>query len=194
MADRLTYMKDYHISRDTMCDIVDNIIGYDLLMDCFCYGQFCDSDEFSWFRSDDEFYIIHKNSGMMINWYKHLGRTNTCSQEDRTVEDYLEFFNKFKEELKHWYEYHNHKMPGIKIKETPQPMFVSVKDSHKDDVIKYFEKNGIIFSVEETYPCISLVDNSIMPDHSFWRFKIIITKSDAVIFQNFLRRLQEERR
>ena len=46
-----------------------------------------------------EYYIIHLESGMMVNWYKHLGRTNTCSQKDRTIDDYYEFFNLFKEEL-----------------------------------------------------------------------------------------------
>lgn len=47
----------------------------------------------------DEYYIIHLESGMMVNWYKHLGRTNTCSQKDRTIDDYYEFFRLFKEEL-----------------------------------------------------------------------------------------------
>lgn len=49
--------------------------------------------------SEDEYYIIHLESGMMVNWYKHLGRTNTCSQKDRTIDDYYEFFRLFKEEL-----------------------------------------------------------------------------------------------
>lgn len=49
-----------------------------------------------------EFYIIHLDSGMMVNWYKHLGRTNTCSQSNRTIEDYYEFFKLFKEELDYW--------------------------------------------------------------------------------------------
>lgn len=56
-------------------------------------------DEFAWFSNSDEYYIIHLESGMMVNWYKHLGRTNTCSQKDRTIDDYYEFFRLFKEEL-----------------------------------------------------------------------------------------------
>ena len=59
--------------------------------------QIC--DEFAWFSNSDEYYIIHLESGMMVNWYKHLGRTNTCSQKDRTIDDYYEFFRLFKEEL-----------------------------------------------------------------------------------------------
>ena len=42
------------------------------------------------------------DSGMTVNWYKHLGRTNTCSQANRTVEDYRTFFTLFKEELDYW--------------------------------------------------------------------------------------------
>lgn len=46
--------------------------------------------------------IVHLDSGMMVNWYKHLGRTNTCSQSNRTIEDYYKFFKLFKEELDYW--------------------------------------------------------------------------------------------
>jgi len=84
-----------------MCKIVADTIGYERLMDAFDYGTVvCDS--FAWFRNSDEFYIIHLDSGMVINWYKHLGRTNTCSQSNRTVKDYYAFFNLFKEELDYW--------------------------------------------------------------------------------------------
>lgn len=58
--------------------------------------------EFAWFYYDEKFYIMHLPSGMTVNWYKHLGRTNTCSQEFRILEDYYEFFTKFKEELDDW--------------------------------------------------------------------------------------------
>ena len=33
------------------------------------------------FKDDDEYYILHKPSGTMINWYKHMGRTNTCNKD-----------------------------------------------------------------------------------------------------------------
>ena len=98
---RLEDLPQYHIDRDVMCKIVAETVGYERLMDAFDHGTvICDS--FAWFRNRDEFYIIHLDSGMMVNWYKHLGRTNTCSQANRTVEDYRTFFTLFKEELDYW--------------------------------------------------------------------------------------------
>ena len=108
---KLQDMSQYHIDRDKLCEIVKETIGYDTLMDVFCYGEFNQSDEFAWFRNyGDEFYIIHLPSGMMINWYKHLGRTNTCSQSNRTIEDYYEFFKRFKMDLEYWAESKNIKL------------------------------------------------------------------------------------
>ena len=95
---RLSPLPQYHIDRDKLCEIVKETVGYDRLMDSFCYGTIV-CDEFAWFSNSDEYYITHLESGMMVNWYKHLGRTNTCSQKDRTIDDYYEFFNLFKEEL-----------------------------------------------------------------------------------------------
>lgn len=95
---RLTSLPQYHIDRDKLCEIVKETIGYKRLMDAFCHGTVV-CDEFAWFSNSDEYYIIHLESGMMVNWYKHLGRTNTCSQSDRTIDDYYEFFRLFKEEL-----------------------------------------------------------------------------------------------
>lgn len=80
-------LPQYHIDRDVLCKIVEETVSYERLMDSFCYGPII-GDEFVWFRNNDEFYIIHLDSGMMVNWYKHLGRTNTCSQSNRTIEDY----------------------------------------------------------------------------------------------------------
>ena len=98
---KLVYMEQYHIERDLLCKIVDEEFNYDTLMDLFCYGAIKNTENFTAFRVGDEFYILHRDSGMMINWYKHLGRTNTCSQEHRTAEDYREFFRKLKEDMEH---------------------------------------------------------------------------------------------
>lgn len=48
-------------------------------------------DHFILLYHEDEFYILHKASGVVINWYKHLGRTNTCNREDFTLDDLREF-------------------------------------------------------------------------------------------------------
>lgn len=98
---RLQNLSQYHIDRDILVQIVKDTIGIDRLYDAFCYGNVV-CDEFAWFTNCDEYYIIHLDSGMMVNWYKHIGRCNTCSQEYRTIEDYYEFFHKFKDELDYW--------------------------------------------------------------------------------------------
>ena len=51
-------------------------------------------------RWEDEFYIIHRDSGTIINWYKHLGRTNTCNKEAFTLADLKELLLLLKEDLK----------------------------------------------------------------------------------------------
>ena len=43
------------------------------------------------YKEEDEFYIIHFRSGIIINWYKHLGRTNTCNKEGFSTDDLIEF-------------------------------------------------------------------------------------------------------
>lgn len=102
MKQNLNYLPHYHIEREDFVKIIECTIGYEKVLDAFCYGEFNQCDEFAWWRYDDEFYIVHKDSGMMVNWYKHLGRTNTCSQKDRAIEDYREFFTRFSEELDYW--------------------------------------------------------------------------------------------
>ena len=99
---RLSNLPQYPIERDVFCDIIEKTIGYRKLSNAFTYGEFNQDDEFAWWRYDDEYYILHKVSGMLVNWYKHEGRCLTCSQSDKTVEDYYEFFNAFSEELDYW--------------------------------------------------------------------------------------------
>lgn len=54
---------------------------------------------FAFFRYDDEFYIMHKDSGTVINWYKHLGRTNTCNKDGFGLEDLKEFLHLIRVDL-----------------------------------------------------------------------------------------------
>lgn len=103
---RLIDLPQYHIDRDDFNKVIAATIGYEKLYDAFSYaGEFAQDDEFAWWHYSDEFYVLHKNSGMLVNWYKHTGRTNTCSQNNRTLEDYYEFFTRFSEELDYWFKY-----------------------------------------------------------------------------------------
>ena len=57
------------------------------------------TDDFLLYYYEDEFYIIDLASGTIINWYKHLGRTNTCNKEGFTLEDLVEFLKLLKESI-----------------------------------------------------------------------------------------------
>lgn len=78
-------LPQYHFDRSDMCDIFDA----DFMM-WFWEHIEESNDEFLLTRYDDEFYIIHFKSGTIINWYKHMGRTNTCNK-DLTLDDLREF-------------------------------------------------------------------------------------------------------
>lgn len=39
------------------------------------------TESFIKIRNGDEHYLIHKDSGFILNWYKHIGRTNTCNKD-----------------------------------------------------------------------------------------------------------------
>lgn len=80
-------LPQYHFDRDEMCEVFDKEF-VEWLWD----NMDTSSDCFDIFRRDDEFYILHRNSGTLINWYKHMGRTNTCNK-DLSIEDLREFKN-----------------------------------------------------------------------------------------------------
>ena len=72
--------KQYYFDRDDFVKYVDK---YSPLLIEYMWDQGCffNTDSFFMFRKEDEFYILHVDSGIMINWYKHLGRTNTCNRD-----------------------------------------------------------------------------------------------------------------
>lgn len=78
-------LPQYHFDRDEMCKVFDSEF-VDWLWDHI--NEY--SDEFFITKSWDEFYIIHFPSGTIVNWYKHVGRTNTCNKP-MTIEDLKEF-------------------------------------------------------------------------------------------------------
>ena len=74
----------YHFTRDEMTKVFEEVFPlnsqiWDWNIVWYCY--FKDTNSFHAFRDEDEFYILHKPSGTMINWYKHMGRTNTCNKD-----------------------------------------------------------------------------------------------------------------
>ena len=80
----LEYNHQYHFTRDEMVKIFEEIFplkSQEWDWDCVWYCDFRDTNSFHVFKDGDEYYILHKPSGTMINWYKHVGRCNTCNKD-----------------------------------------------------------------------------------------------------------------
>ena len=94
------------IPRETFSNIVQRIFDnnkedgiYDLFYRFADYGLSPYSHDFMWWKDDnDDYYILHKESGMMVTWYKHIGRANYCSQPWRTVAEFDYFLTELHKE------------------------------------------------------------------------------------------------
>lgn len=93
-------LDQYYFERDEFCRVFNEVFTPEQITDIevTCQGN-THLDDFSLFHNSDEFYILHRNSGIMINYYKHLGRTNTCNKPDFTLEDLRHFLMELKTEL-----------------------------------------------------------------------------------------------
>ena len=101
MSKYLETLPQYHFDRDDFCKVFGEVFtdGEIIDIDVMCgYPQ--NTENFLLYRWEDEFYIIHRDSGTIINWYKHLGRTNTCNKEGFTLADLKELLLLLKEDLK----------------------------------------------------------------------------------------------
>ena len=96
----LETLPQYHFSRNDFCKVMFEVFTteeyIDLDVECGCNTHL---DNFSLFRVEDEFYILHRDSGTIINWYKHAGRTNTCNNPNFTLDDFREFLIELRKEL-----------------------------------------------------------------------------------------------
>lgn len=98
-------LAQYYLDRDRFCEIVLSMFNFDIdseNLQLICIDGFT-GNRFHLFYDCDDFYILDMKTGMMINWYKNLGRINTCNQS-RTEEEIIEFFKLLKVDLKENYE------------------------------------------------------------------------------------------
>lgn len=97
---KLENLPQYHFERDDFCKMFKEVFTIEQI---YYIEEECVSgkhtENFSLFRVDDDFYILHRDSGVLINYYKHLGRINTCSVSDFTLDDLRYFLKSLKEEL-----------------------------------------------------------------------------------------------
>lgn len=97
------YLKElpqYHFDRVEFIDAFRNVFTskemFELEVACQEHSSLLN---FHLYFAEDEFYIIHLPSGTIINWYKHLGRTNTCNKDGFDLDDLQEFLKELKKEM-----------------------------------------------------------------------------------------------
>lgn len=100
MPELLKDLPQYHFDRDEFVNAFYAVFDgkeLDTLLEC-CIERLYRND-FLLYYAEDEYYIMHLPSGTIINWYKHLGRTNTCNRADFTLDDLHEFLTALKSKL-----------------------------------------------------------------------------------------------
>lgn len=97
---RLRELPQYHFDRAVFMDAFYIVFSYEEIfeLECACQEHRCLGD-FLLYYVEDEFYIIHFDSGTIINWYKHLGRTNTCNKENFDFLDLIQFLKLLKNSI-----------------------------------------------------------------------------------------------
>jgi len=99
-------LKQYHFNREDFTKVWEEVFGDMSLdvVDC-CIEHTITSNFELWCDEFEEYFIKYIPTGVTINWYKgaHLGRTNTCTDPDFTLEDFRNFLTQLKSDLKEVY-------------------------------------------------------------------------------------------
>ena len=93
-------MEQYHFEREDFCNAFNEVFTseqYNKLFDILTSGY--NSYEFILTRHDDDFYILDTETGLLITWYKHLGRINMTNDKTLTLDELKREFNKLKNTL-----------------------------------------------------------------------------------------------
>lgn len=96
----LQSLPQYHFERSMFVNAFNDVFGPETceeIQDMCIEGK--RTANFILDYNDGEYYVIHLPSGTTINWYKHLGRTNTCSKPGFGLDDLREMLLSLKEEL-----------------------------------------------------------------------------------------------
>lgn len=81
-------MEQYHFEREDFCNVFDEVFTseqYNKLFDILTSGY--NSYKFILTRYDDDFYILDTETGLLITWYKHLGRINMANDKNLTLDE-----------------------------------------------------------------------------------------------------------
>lgn len=98
---KLSVLHQYHFSRDAFRQIFNEVFTDD---ECNRVYVACQKNThcvtFSLFYHDCNFYILHRDSGVLIYWRQCIGRANTCNREDFTLDDLRVFFQLLKKDMR----------------------------------------------------------------------------------------------
>lgn len=81
-------MEQYHFEREDFCNIFNEVFTseqYNKLFDLLTSGY--NSYKFVLTRHYDDFYILDTETGLLIAWYKNLGRINMTNDKTLTLEE-----------------------------------------------------------------------------------------------------------
>lgn len=95
----LDSLNQYPIERESFRKLIYSIFDDGKILDKII-DEDIETDNFKVWHFDNEIYIVHKDSGTMVNWYKpsHIGRCLTCNKNLTEIEWY-EFFSLLNEEV-----------------------------------------------------------------------------------------------
>ena len=98
----MTELPQYHFDRDDFVKVWDEVIGdsTDYILE-LCINHANTVNFELWCDEFEEYYIKYIPTNVTINWYKgaHLGRTNTCTEPNFTLDDFRKFLTQLKWEV-----------------------------------------------------------------------------------------------
>lgn len=95
-------MEQYHFEREDFCNVFDKVFTndqYDKIFDLMTRHEGYQSYKFILTRHDDDFYILDTETGLLITWYKHLGRINMTNDKTLTLDELYQELITLKEDL-----------------------------------------------------------------------------------------------
>lgn len=97
----LPELPQYHFDRDAFVSTFEQVFTDSEIVNIedLCQHHKQIGNFLLFYSSEEEFYIIHLPSGTIINWYKHLGRTNTCNKENFTITGLKNFLERLKVDI-----------------------------------------------------------------------------------------------
>lgn len=93
-------MEQYHFEREDFCNVFNEVFTseqYNKLFDLLTSGY--SSYKFILTRYDDDFYVLDTETGLLITWYKHLGRINMTNDKTLTLDELKTELIKLKNDL-----------------------------------------------------------------------------------------------